>query len=141
MLILALFLIQFQAQSELQALPEKVPFKPKPVFATDIPCADLARHLEEYRQFRNDSDLAITNFVEQLKSGVDNWVTTLKPLEGKTTEIEVGFFNRIEEGSKTLNENIPMLYQNSDYFDAHLKDVILPTLEKCLEEKATNGLR
>lgn len=141
MFVLSLFLVIFQARAELQALPDKVPFQPKPVFSTDIPCTDLVRHIEEYRQFRNDSDLAVTNFVEQLNGAVDNWVTTLKPLEDKTTVIETGFFKPIEDGSKSLKDSVPLLYQNSDYFDAHLKDVIVPAIEKCLEEKASDGRR
>lgn len=139
-LISLLFLLSFQAQAQLAAPPQAIAFQPKPILPKEVPCADLKTHIEMWGQFRADADLAVASFGEQFSNVVESWVKQLKPLEGKSTAITVGFFAPVEQGSNALQENIPLIYENSDYFDSHLKTVILPTLEKCLQEKASNGI-
>ena len=137
--IFVLFLFCFQAQAQLQVPPQAIEFKPKPILPKTVSCAELSSHIELWGQFRADADLAVAGFAEQLGNTVDKWVTQLKPLEGKSTDIKMGFFDPVQMGSVALQDNIPLIYENSDYFDSHLKTVILPTLAKCLQEKTPNG--
>ncbi len=137
--ILVLFFITFQAQAQLQTPPQAIAFKPKPVLSKTVSCEELQAHIEMWGQFRADADVAVAGFAEQLSNTVDSWVTLLKPLEGKSTDIKAGFFDPVQIGSTALQDNIPLIYENSDYFDSHLKTVILPTLAKCLQEKTPNG--
>lgn len=144
MLILAIFWmgLQVQAQAQLTPLPDMpkvIQFKPKPVLSTEVPCSKIVEHIQQWGQFRADADIAVASFGEQLGNTVDSWVKILKPLEKTTVTINEFYFNPVVEGSAALQDNIPLIYENSDYFDSHLKTVILPTIEKCLQEKTQNG--
>lgn len=144
--ILVLILISFQALAQSQAPlsplknpPKQIQFKPQPTLPVQVSCKELSQHIQLWGQFRADADIAVAGYGEQLSNAVDNWVKILQPLEKSSVTIKEGYFAPVVEGSTSLQENIPMIYENSDFFDSHLKKVILPTLEKCLEEKVSNG--
>lgn len=96
-----------------------------------LDCANLVDGLKDYNKMARSHDLSIADFVQELSSVMSNWYEAFKPWEGETVTIERGTFAPIQKGSDEIYEVVDLVYENSEFLERRLQQLIDQT-EKCI---------